>query len=133
GFLVPKKENLKILGSIWTSSIFSHRAPNGMVQFRTMVGGDGDHESIKLSDDALLDAVQANLDAIVGINGKPTLTKIYRWSRGIPQFKIGHAKIMDKLEKELTQQGNLFITGNAYYGISLNDCIKQSYKVVEQI
>ncbi len=133
GFLVPKKENLKILGSIWTSSIFSHRAPNGMVQFRTMVGGDGDHESINLSDDALLDAVQANLDAIVGINGKPTLTKIYRWSRGIPQFKIGHAKIMDKLEKELTQQGNLFITGNAYYGISLNDCIKQSYKVVEQI
>jgi len=53
GFLVPHKENLKILGSIWTSSIFKDRAPQGKVQFRTMVGGDGDHETVKLPDDEL--------------------------------------------------------------------------------
>ncbi len=133
GFLVPQKENLKILGSIWTSSIFENRAPDGMVQFRTMIGGDGDHESINLSDKELIDTIQHDLNNIVGITGKPILTKIYRWARGIPQFKIGHADIMIKLEQELAKQGNLFITGNAYYGISLNDCIKQSHKVVEQI
>ncbi len=133
GFLVPKKENLKILGSIWTSSIFENRAPDGMVQFRTMIGGDGDHESINLSDNDLLDAVQSDLDAIVGINGKPELFKIYRWAKGIPQFKIGHAEIMSRLENELVTQGHIYVTGNAYYGISLNDCIKQSYKVAELI
>lgn len=133
GFLVPKKENLKILGSIWTSSIFENRAPDDMIQFRTMIGGDGDHESINLSDEALLNAVQQDLDNIVGITGKPLLTKIYRWARGIPQFKIGHSKIMDKLETELSNQGNLYVSGNAFYGISLNDCIKQSHKVAEQI
>ncbi len=133
GFLVPKKENLKILGSIWTSSIFANRAPDGMVQFRTMIGGDGDHESINLSDKELVRAIEHDLDSIVGINGKPELVKIYRWARGIPQFKIGHSDIMDKLESELSKQGNLFISGNAYYGISLNDCIKQSHKVAELI
>ncbi len=133
GFLVPKKENLKILGSIWTSSIFSNRAPEGMVQFRTMIGGDGDHESINLSDAELIKTIENDLNSIVGINGKPVLTKIYRWAQGIPQFKIGHADIMVKLEQELEKQGNVYLTGNAYYGISLNDCIKQSFKIAKQI
>ena len=133
GFLVPQKEKLNILGSIWTSSIFDNRAPEGMVQFRTMIGGDGDHKSINLSDEDLLQVVEKDLQAIVGIDGKPELSKIYRWTRGIPQFKIGHKAIMMKLEDELTRNKNIHITGNAYYGISLNDCIKQSYKVAEQI
>ena len=133
GFLVPQKENLNILGSIWTSSIFENRAPEGTVQFRTMIGGDGDHKSINLSDDDLLALVEKDLNAIVGIKGKAELSKIYRWTRGIPQFKIGHKAIMTRLEEELARNKNLHITGNAYYGISLNDCIKQSYKVAEKI
>ena len=130
GFLVPQKENRNILGSIWTSSIFENRAPRDKVQFRTMVGGDGDHDSIKLTDDQLLERVIKDMNDIVGLNGEPDFVKIYKWEKGIPQFKIGHSKIMEELEKELSSLGNIFITGNSYYGIGLNDCVKQSYKVV---
>ena len=133
GFLVPKKEQRHILGSIWTSSIFKDRAPEGYVQFRTMVGGDGDHESIKLSDDQLVALVTADMKEIVGISGTPTLVKIYRWERGIPQFTIGHRDTMAMIEQELQKIGGLYLSGNAYYGIGLNDCIKQSYKVVTAI
>ncbi|KAA3636269.1 MAG: protoporphyrinogen oxidase, partial [Calditrichaeota bacterium] len=71
GFLVPQKENRKILGSIWTSSIFENRAPDDKVQFRTMVGGDGDHDSIKLTDDELLARVIKDMNDIVGLTGEP--------------------------------------------------------------
>ncbi|MEW6050949.1 MAG: protoporphyrinogen oxidase [Candidatus Zixiibacteriota bacterium] len=133
GFLVPKKERRRILGSIWTSSIFADRAPLGKVQFRTMVGGDGDHESAGLSHSELVELVRRDLDAIVGISGTPEITRIYRWRHGIPQFHIGHSGIMKQIETELALIGNLHITGNAYYGIGLNDCIKQSHRVAQVV
>lgn len=133
GFLVPQRENKRILGAIWTSSIFSDRAPQGKVQFRCMVGGDGDHDSYNLNDEELLNTVTNDLDEILGINGDPETVKIYRWKNGIPQFHIGHSVKMDTIEKQLHQIGNIYVTGNAYYGIGLNDCVKQSYKVVNQI
>lgn len=133
GFLVPSKEKLRILGSIWTSSIFINRAPDGKVQLRSMVGGDGDHKAADLSDDQLTEVVYNDLDKILGLNGKPEIVKIFRWAKGIPQFKIGHANRMSSIESELSRLGNLHITGNAYYGIGLNDCVKQSFKVAQAI
>lgn len=130
GFLVPSKEGKGILGSIWTSSIFSERAPHGKVQFRSMVGGDGDHRSAKLSDSELISLVKRDLDSIIGLTGDPEMIKIYRWEHGIPQYHIGHLERMQTIERELQSIGGLQLTGNAYYGIGLNDCVKQSFKVV---
>ena len=129
GFIVPQKEKLRILGSIWTSSIFVDRAPRDYVQFRTMVGGDGDHESLLLSDAELLGRVESDMDGIIGIEGAPEITTIYRWKQGIPQYKIGHDKVIAGIEAELKSFENIYITGNAYYGIGLNDCVKQSYAI----
>ena len=129
GFLVPKRENRKILGSIWTSSIFADRAPKGMIQFRTMVGGDGFHESVDLTDEELLTAVKQDLGEIMHIDGEPHMVKMYRWKYGIPQYRVGHRKLLDTIEKELASIGGIHIAGNAYYGIGLNDCVKQSHKV----
>lgn len=133
GFLVPAKEKKRILGSIWTSSIFANRAPDGCVQLRCMVGGDGDHESAALSEVELVTLVRSDLDEIMKITGEPKLTKVYRWAQGIPQFKVGHSDIMADIEQELDRLGNLHLTGNAYYGIGLNDCVKQSYKIVNSL
>jgi len=133
GFLVPRKENRRLLGSIWTSSIFENRAPEGKAQFRSMVGGDGDHEVMDLTDGELIAIVRKELNDIVGLWGDPELVRIYRWQRGIPQFKIGHSERMAQIENELDRLGNLYITGNAYYGIGLNDCIKQSFRVAEAL
>lgn len=133
GFLVPQKEKRQILGSIWTSSIFANRAPAGMVQFRTMVGGDGFHESIDLTDDQLLAAVSRDLGQIMNIEGDPAVVKMYRWRNGIPQYHVGHRKVLDSIEKEISAIGGIHIAGNAYYGIGLNDCIKQSHRVAQAI
>ncbi|RKX22493.1 MAG: protoporphyrinogen oxidase, partial [Candidatus Zixiibacteriota bacterium] len=133
GFVVPLKEKRGVLGSIWTSSIFTNRAPEGYVQFRTMVGGDGDHESLQLPDDKLLSRIESDLNGIIGIEGAPDITTIYRWKQGIPQYRIGHADIIDEIETELKSLQKIYITGNAYYGIGLNDCVKQSYAIAKSI
>jgi len=133
GFLVPPKEKKSILGSIWTSSIFANRSPDGEVQFRCMLGGDGNHEVINKTDDELIELATNDLDTVVGLKSKPKITKIYKWNRGIPQFILGHQERLRNIENELEKLGNIYLAGNAYYGIGLNDCVKQAFKIVRAI
>ncbi len=133
GFLVPPKEKKNILGSIWTSSIFANRAPNGEVQFRSMLGGDGNHDVVNKSEEELIQLTIKDLKDVVGISSSPKITKVYRWNNGIPQFMLGHQDRLRNIENELEQIGDIYLAGNAYYGIGLNDCVKQAHKIVENI
>ncbi|MEW5925713.1 MAG: protoporphyrinogen oxidase [Candidatus Zixiibacteriota bacterium] len=133
GFLIPRDQNVRILGSIWTSSIFAGSAPDGMVLLRTMIGGATDPEAASLSDGELADIVHRELNDILGLTGKPEYLKIFKWSRGIPQFTIGHPERMEKLNKILESYPGLHFTGNSYKGVSLNDCIVRSNEAVKAL
>jgi protoporphyrinogen/coproporphyrinogen III oxidase len=133
GFLIPRTQGMRTLGSIWTSSIFTDRAPEGCVQFRSMLGGAGDPSVLELSDDQLWQTLKRELDPLVGIRNDPAFMRIYRWERGIPQFKLGHRERRTNLEQRVAGHPGLFIAGNAYYGVSLNDCVKMAYRVARQL
>jgi oxygen-dependent protoporphyrinogen oxidase len=131
GFLIPRTQGIRTLGSIWTSSIFDERAPEGYVQFRSMLGGAGDPSVLELSDEELWNTLRRELHPLVGIRNDPAFMRIYRWDRGIPQFKLGHRERRSRLEQLVSRHPGLFIAGNAYYGVSLNDCVKMAYRVAE--
>jgi len=134
GFLIPRTQGMRTLGSIWTSSIFSERAPERYVQFRSMLGGAGDPAVLELSDEQLWQTLKRELNPLVGIRSEePAFIRIYRWERGIPQFKMGHRERRTRLEQLVARYPGLFIAGNAYYGVSLNDCVKMAYRVAGQI
>jgi protoporphyrinogen/coproporphyrinogen III oxidase len=133
GFLIPRTQGLRMLGSIWTSSIFSERAPEGYVQFRSMLGGAGDPAVTDLSDGQLWTTLQRELDPLIGIKKDPSFMRIYRWKRGIPQFTMGHRERRARLERLIAGHPGLFVVGNAYYGVSLNECVKMAYKVAGQL
>ncbi len=133
GFLIPRTQGMRTLGSIWTSSIFAERAPEGYVQFRSMLGGAGDPSVLELSDEQVWSTLRRELDPLVGIRNDPAFMRIYRWEKGIPQFKLGHRERRAELERLVSRHPGLFVAGNAYYGISLNDCVKMAYRVARQL
>ncbi|HDO25710.1 MAG TPA: protoporphyrinogen oxidase, partial [Nitrospirae bacterium] len=65
GFLVPRREGLKVLGTLWDSSIFPNRAPEGHVLLRSMVGGAQSPDSAMLDDNKLVSTVFDELRPIV--------------------------------------------------------------------
>jgi oxygen-dependent protoporphyrinogen oxidase len=85
GFLIPHKEGRKILGTLWDSSIFPNRAPEGYVLLRTMIGGAQSPYMAMLDDSALTSAVFDELKPIVDLKAEPDMVRIYRWERAIPQ------------------------------------------------
>lgn len=133
GFLVPHNQNLNILGSIWTSVIFPEQAPEGHVLFRTMLGGALNNEIIDQDDDSLADITLKELGQIVDIKSKPVLQKVFRWRKAIPQYVLGHGQLLESIDEKLEKAGNLYLAGNAYNGIGLNDSVKRSYNIVESL
>lgn len=133
GFLVPSGEKRKLLGNLWETSIFPGRAPDGQVLLRSIVGGARSEEIALLPDDKLVDAVMFELSAIMGIKSDPDFVRIYRWEKAIPQYEVGHAGRLELIRNELAAHPGLVLGGNAYRGVSLNDCIENGYRIADEL
>lgn len=133
GFLTPRSEGLRILGSIWNSSLFAGRAPEGWVLLNNFIGGETDPAAIELSDDELIGIAHADLKKVLKINGEPRRLPITRWQRAIPQYVIGHAGRMKNTEAALKNRRGLWLAGNYLRGISIGDCIRQAMQVADEV
>jgi oxygen-dependent protoporphyrinogen oxidase len=133
GFLVPSRENRGILGTVVDSNVFPGRAPEGSMLFRTMVGGARVPQLADLPDEQLLDRVRADLRDIMGLSAEPEFVKIYRHQKAIPQYLVGHADRLAAIETELERFPGLVMTGNAFRGVSLNDCVLNASKIAQRI
>lgn len=133
GYLIARGETIPVLGTLWDSQIFVKRAPDGKILFRTMVGGAAQRELVNLSDKELQALVEDNLRQTMGVEGQPEFVKIYRHPQAIPEYNIGHPQLVDKIMTQAAQYPGLFIGGNAFNGVGINDCVASSYKISEQV
>lgn len=133
GFLVPRNQGKRVLGCIWTSSVFPGRAPEDHVLLRTMIGGATDPEAVKLPDQEFVDLVEREIHPLLSIDESPDFVRIYRWTRGIPQYNLGHGAILEALESIENRLPNFALAGNAYRGVGLNDCVLSAHRAVHRI
>lgn len=133
GFLVPELERRNILGSLWSSTLFPGRAPAGHVALTTFVGGSRQPDLTRADDPQLQSLVLDDLKRIVGITGEPVYTRVTRWERAIPQYRIGHLGIVEKLQEVEARFPGLFVSGNFIGGISVGDCVMQSERNAQRI
>ncbi len=133
GFLAPGCEHRQILGALWDSSIFENRAPEGYHLVRSLVGGERQPGLALLPDDRLIDTVVKECAELMGLKKLPDFTRVFRWQHAIPQYNVGHMKIMERLEKELASMPGLYVRCNYVGGVSLNDCIANSMQTAKDI
>ena len=133
GFLVPRGEGLRVLGVLYGSSIFPSQAPEGRVLLRVITGGSVDPEFSKLSEEGMLEAVKQDLEISLGITAEPEMVTHIPWLRGIPQYELGHGVRVKTIMQEVRSQPELYLTGNAYYGVGVNDCVRDAKRVADTI
>lgn len=122
GFLVPKLEGRRILGTLFSSTLWPHAAPEGHVLLRTMVGGGRQPSLAALPENDLVTLVRAELSGILGVSGEPVFTHLAVWPKGIPEYPVGHHDRVRRLRALLAGTG-LHLAGNAWDGIGVNDCV----------
>jgi oxygen-dependent protoporphyrinogen oxidase len=133
GFMIPKSENRRILACTWSSTKFNHRAPSDDVLLRVFVGGDRKEELVSLPDDDLLDLVQSEIADIMGVTARPVVHKIYRWINGNAQYDVGHLDRVSEIETLAGRIPGLYLTGSAFRGIGIPDCVKSALTTVDLI
>jgi oxygen-dependent protoporphyrinogen oxidase len=133
GFLIPKVEQRRILGSLWSSVIFENRAPQDVYLLTTFVGGARNAELCDKSDEELFQIARAELDSILGLKGEPIFQKIKRWTKAIPQYNLGYEKVADSIENFKKTNAGFFFCSNFYRGISVSDCIKSSITATDEV
>jgi oxygen-dependent protoporphyrinogen oxidase len=133
GYLLPKKEGKSTLGTLWDSSIFPNRAPEGRVLLRSMMGGATNPGAIDLAESEVKARVMADLKEIMGIRAEPDFVRIFRHEQAIPQYTVGHSQRLLALAARHAATPGLFLTGNAFYGIGLNDCVNAANQVAGQV
>jgi protoporphyrinogen/coproporphyrinogen III oxidase len=133
GFLAPVKERPAVLGSLFSSSMFEGRAPDGRVVLTTFVGGRRNPELAALGDAALGDLVHEELQRLVGARAAPLWNEITRWQRAIPQYTLGHLQrvaVVDAAERTIP---GLFFCANYRGGIAIGDCVKSGHAIAERV
>ncbi|HXG10878.1 MAG TPA: protoporphyrinogen oxidase [Gemmataceae bacterium] len=133
GYLAPQRSRRDLLGVQWCSSIFPERAPAGHVLLRAMCGGWHRPEVVGWEDARLLEAVRADLRLALGIQAAPVFHQVVRWDRAIPQYHVGHLERVADIEQRAARHRGLFLTGNAYRGVALNDCTEQAERLAGRI
>jgi protoporphyrinogen/coproporphyrinogen III oxidase len=132
GYLIPSLEPSKVLGVLFSSCIFNGRSNPNSFSLRAMLGGGKDPDITKKTDEEILELILAENKQTLGIDKIANFHKIIRWQKAIPRYDLGHWKIILELEDALKNKA-IFITGNAFYGVSMSDCITASMKVAQKV
>jgi len=133
GFIAPQATKRDLLGVQWCSSIFPERAPDGMVLWRALCGGTSRPEMLDWDDGRLIAAVCAELRIAQKLQADPVLARVIRWPRAIPQYTLGHLRRVAGIEERAAAHPGLFLAGNAYHGVAMNDCTEQGERLALRV
>lgn len=133
GMLIPRVEGFKILGTIFSSSLFPNRAPEGHVALTSYVGGERYPELASLPPETLYEVTCQDLQVLLGLRGKPTFKHCVYYPKAIPQYVVGYGKFREQMADLETRAPGLFLAGHYREGISLGDSILSGMNVADRI
>ncbi len=132
GYVVPRAEGRGVMATTWSSSKFAHRAPEDHVLLRSFVGRAGLEASAQLDDDELTALVRRELRDVMGIAAEPEFVEIFRWPKGMPQYRVGHADLVARIEEAVAAAPGVELAGGAYHGIGIGDCLREGAAAAER-
>jgi oxygen-dependent protoporphyrinogen oxidase len=133
GFLVPAVESRKILGTIWSSTLFHGRAPEGHVALTTFIGGARQPQLVSRSDSELVAMALRELESIMGVEGTPAFVNVLRWEKAIPQYNLGYQRVIAEIEETERGVPGLFLCSNYRGGIAVGDCVMNGKATAERV
>jgi oxygen-dependent protoporphyrinogen oxidase len=123
GFLVPEVERRRVLGVIFSSSLFPDRAPEGYLLLTVFVGGTRDPDFVQSDTHTLTARVLDDLRPLLGTRDEPTFRAVQVWPKAIPQYELGYGRFKDIADQMERGNPGLVLAGTYRDGVSLGDAI----------
>jgi protoporphyrinogen/coproporphyrinogen III oxidase len=126
GWLVPAPERKFALACTYINNKFANRAPADHLLLRLFVGGEYAMKYMNKSDEEIVEMALMDLKRIAGISEAPMLNRVFRWPNSMPEYAVGHKKMIQQLTELARAEGSLFLAGNIMRGVGIPDCIAQA-------
>ena len=133
GVLVPACEGRRILGTLFNSSLFPGRAPQGCVLVTTFLGGMRQPDLAGLPDGQLRELVVEELQTLLGVSAEPIFCHVTAWPRAIPQYNLGYARFHEAMAAAEKAHPGLIVGGHVRDGVSVGDCLRAGWKLAERV
>jgi protoporphyrinogen/coproporphyrinogen III oxidase len=133
GFMVPRREGLRIFCTFWNSSLFPRRGPEGKVVITSFAGPEAGGDFEPAGNSARAKSVEAENASTLGISGPPIDRVVWQAQRAMPQYNVGHASRVTQIRELLHTQPRLHITGNFLKGRSIGDCVEIANQAADDL
>jgi oxygen-dependent protoporphyrinogen oxidase len=133
GFLAARGQGVRILGALYSSTMFPQQAPSGVAYLRVFLGGATDPQAVALDTATARAIVRADLERTLRIVAEPIAYHEALWPRAIPQYNLDHPRIVAAIETRRAMHAGLFLTGNAYRGIGVGDTVRDALAVAAAV
>ncbi len=133
GFLAARGQGVRILGALFTSSTCPEQCPPGTAYLRVFLGGAADPQALALDPASARAIVLADLATTLGVTAEPIAFHEALWARAIPQYGIGHRRLLGEIDARLALRRGLSLAGNAYRGVGLTDDVRDALAVATRI
>ena len=133
GFLVPRSAGLRVLGTVWNSSLFPGRAPAGHALLTSFVGGATDPAAARLKPEDLATLVHREISPLLSIKSDPVFSKVTVWPRALPQYNLGHGDRLVAIAKLCSRFAGIWLAGNYLRGPAIGSCVDQALAVADEV
>jgi protoporphyrinogen/coproporphyrinogen III oxidase len=133
GFLIPRSSGLNALGSVWNSSLFPGRAPEGYALLTSFLGGTTNPGVLQKSPDEMVALVHSEIAPLLAIRNQPVFSNVTVWPRALPQYNLGHTARLAVVEKLRANFPGLHFAGNYLDGPAIGTCVEHALKVADEI
>lgn len=133
GFLVPRKEKMRTLGTVWNSSLFPGRAPEGRALMTSFLGGATDPELVQQPEDEIAMIAGAENRRILQISGPPIVSVTWKHAKALPQYNLGHGHIVEGIREAQGATPGAFFAGNYLEGPAIGKCVEQASRTAEAV
>jgi len=123
GMVVPRSAGKRALAVSFSSSKFPDRAPPDHVLVRVFLGGALDPAALALDERGLVELATHEAGELIGARGEPRLVQVDRWDDAMPQYHVGHAERVARIEATLAGHPGLALAGAAYHGVGIPQVI----------
>lgn len=133
GVLVPDREEYRILGALFSSTLAPSAAPEGKVLLTCFVGGARAPDRARMEDEELLTLVHEDLQRLLDVEARPSFRCVHRWNRAIPQPVAGHDAVLEAISDLEARTPGLHLAGSFRGGISVPNAVRTGWETAGRI
>jgi oxygen-dependent protoporphyrinogen oxidase len=130
---VPIVEGLRLRATLFSSSVYPGRAPEGHVLLTCFIGGAWNAVPTRQPPERLQATILRELRPLLAITGEPTFLKYISLPHSLPQYNVGYSRVLACIERMEAGFPGFFLAGNYRQGVSLRGALLSGYETAGRL